>query len=88
MIEQFDIFISYSSKDKYIAYEIASNLIKKGIKVWYDEIEIKWGDSVVEKVTKGIILFSYLKFQNSKYKQQINKKITKFTKQNLHRINS
>lgn len=50
----YDIFISYSSKDKEKAIELAELLKEKGVSVWLDKWEIKAGDSIYEKIRHGI----------------------------------
>lgn len=54
------IFLSHSSKDKSFVRKLATDLKLAGCEVWYDEWEIKVGDSLVEKVTKGINENEYL----------------------------
>jgi hypothetical protein len=48
------IFISYSSKDKKFVERLAKDLKNCGIKPWIDLWEIKVGDSIIDKVEKGI----------------------------------
>ena len=38
---QFDVFLSHSSKDKAVVRPLAERLRKDGLKVWFDEWEIK-----------------------------------------------
>ena len=50
------VFISHASEDKerFVA-GLASKLTEKGVDVWYDEWEIKLGDSLIDKIfEKGI----------------------------------
>jgi hypothetical protein len=54
------VFLSYSKVDKDAAKRIASSLKKKGYLVWYDEWEIKVGDSIIEKITNGIVESDFL----------------------------
>jgi hypothetical protein len=50
-----DIFICHASEDKKgIVRPIVQALTEAGISVWYDEAEIKWGDSVTQKVNQGL----------------------------------
>jgi hypothetical protein len=52
---QRDVFISHSSKDKQdFAKPLADALISAGISVWYDEYEIKLGDSLLQKINEGL----------------------------------
>ncbi|HVT12425.1 MAG TPA: TIR domain-containing protein [Fimbriimonadaceae bacterium] len=50
----YDVFLSYSSKDKAIVRELAERLRKDGLKVWFDEWEVKPGDSIPAKVDEGL----------------------------------
>lgn len=51
---QFDVFLSYSSKDKVIVRDIAEQLRKDGVKVWFDEWALKPGDSIPVKIEEGM----------------------------------
>ena len=51
---QYDVFLSHSSKDKKIIRPLAEHLKKDGIKVWFDEWEIKPGDSIPAKIEEGL----------------------------------
>lgn len=48
------VFISYSSADLAFAKKLANELRSEGIDVWYDQWEIKVGDSIVQKIDDGI----------------------------------
>jgi tetratricopeptide (TPR) repeat protein len=48
------VFISYSSFDRTFAEKLSADLRDMGIGVWFDQWEIKVGDSLVEKIAKGI----------------------------------
>lgn len=54
------VFISYSSKDKKFVDNLAIKLVKDRIKVWVDKWEIKVGDSLIEKIQKGLTESSFL----------------------------
>jgi len=54
------IFLSHSHKDKLFARKLAERLKNAGVKVWIDEAEMKVGDSLIEKIGKGIADTSYL----------------------------
>jgi hypothetical protein len=45
-----DVFLSHSSADKTVVRELAERLRGDGIRVWFDEWEIKFGDSIPEVV--------------------------------------
>lgn len=52
---EYDVFISHASEDKdEIVRPLANALVDKGIKVWYDEFEMKIGDSLRRKIDKGL----------------------------------
>jgi len=48
------VFISHSWSDKPLARKIGQTLRRFGVRVWLDEAEIKLGDSLIEKIRKGI----------------------------------
>ena len=51
----YDIFISHASEDKdAIARPLYNALIEKGISVWFDEADIKLGDSLRRKIDEGL----------------------------------
>jgi len=54
------VFISYCSQDRHFAKKLSSNLGLFGVKVWIDEGEIKVGDSLIEKIRRGIDQVDYL----------------------------
>lgn len=53
-------FISHSSGDNKIAKKIANSLVERGYAVWLDEWEIKVGDSIIDKMNKGIVESDFL----------------------------
>ena len=53
--EQWDVFICYATEDKESVVEpIARALRESKISVWYDEFELKVGDSLRRSIDKGI----------------------------------
>jgi small GTP-binding protein len=50
----FDVFLSYSSKDKAIVRPLAERLRKDGLRVWFDEWELKPGDHLQAKIDDGL----------------------------------
>jgi hypothetical protein len=48
------IFLSHSSKDKEFVRHIANDLQTYDLPVWFDEWEIKVGDSLTQKISDGI----------------------------------
>lgn len=52
---EFDVFVSHASEDKNaFANKFVKELRKRGLRVWYDTDQIRWGDSVREKIDDGI----------------------------------
>jgi len=47
-------FLSHNSNDKPFVRELARDLKRAGIRIWMDEAEIRIGDSIVDKIGKGI----------------------------------
>jgi histidyl-tRNA synthetase len=46
---RWDVFVSHASEDKdAIARPLAKELRSRGLRVWYDEFELKIGDSLSE----------------------------------------
>jgi hypothetical protein len=54
------VFISYSHADRDFVAELADDLIRNRVLVWWDEWEIRVGDSLIEKIQDGISGSSYL----------------------------
>lgn len=53
---EWDLFVSHASEDKEnIVKPLVKELEKYGLRVWYDEFELKIGDSLSESIDKGII---------------------------------
>jgi hypothetical protein len=53
--ETYDVFISHASEDKdEIVRSLAVALSDRGLKVWYDEFTLKIGDSIRQKIDKGL----------------------------------
>ena len=50
----YDVFLSHSSLDKPIVRAIAKRLREDGVKVWFDEWEIKPGDSIPAKIEERL----------------------------------
>lgn len=51
----FDVFISHASEDKdEVVRPLAKALDAGGLSVWYDEFELKIGDSLRRKIDKGL----------------------------------
>lgn len=53
--KEFDFFISHATEDKEeIVRELANILKDNGFEVWYDEFELKIGDSLRKKIDQGL----------------------------------
>lgn len=54
--KQYDFFISHASEDKdEIVRSLADSLKIEGFEVWYDEFELKIGDSLRKKIDAGLV---------------------------------
>ncbi|TAK09082.1 MAG: TIR domain-containing protein, partial [Candidatus Manganitrophaceae bacterium] len=51
---KYDIFLSHSSKDKPIIRDLAKRLKRDGLRIWFDEWEIKPGDVIPLKIQQGL----------------------------------
>lgn len=47
---RYDVFLSHSAQDKDAVREIANRLKSDGVRVWFDEWEIRAGDSIPAKI--------------------------------------
>ena len=54
--EEYDVFVSHATEDKEsFADEFVDILQQKyNLKVWYDAVSIKWGDSMRAEIDKGL----------------------------------
>ena len=58
--KEYDVFISHSSSDKEdFVRPLAVELHSIGVKVWYDEFELKIGDSLRRSIDQGLIKSRY-----------------------------
>lgn len=56
----FDVFVSHASEDKEsLVRPLATALAQHGFKVWYDEFELKVGDSLSKSIDHGLANSSY-----------------------------
>ena len=52
---EYDVFISHASEDKDdVVRPLANALLTAGLRVWYDEFELRIGDSLRRKIDKGL----------------------------------
>lgn len=49
-----DVFLSHSAKDKALVRPLAERLRRDRLSVWFDECEIKPGDSMPAETEKGL----------------------------------
>lgn len=54
------VFVSYSSKDKKFVRRLVYKLEQAGIKVWFDEVELKIGQSLIERLREAIDSVDFL----------------------------
>jgi hypothetical protein len=55
ILESYDVFISHASEDKNeVARPLAEALQALGLNVWYDELNLKIGDSLRAQIARGI----------------------------------
>ncbi|MEO6286662.1 MAG: DUF1883 domain-containing protein [Dyadobacter sp.] len=53
--KSYDVFISHASEDKNdVVRPLANALVEEGLSVWYDEFELRIGDSLRRKIDKGL----------------------------------
>jgi len=58
--KEYDFFISHATEDKEsFVRPLAELLIKNGHKVWYDEFQLKVGDSLRKKIDEGLKFSKY-----------------------------
>jgi tetratricopeptide (TPR) repeat protein len=51
---KYDVFLSHSSKDKAVVRAVAERLRVDGLRVWFDEWELKPGDNIPAKIEDGL----------------------------------
>ena len=54
------IFLSHSHSDKFFARRVATQLRTAGAKVWFDEAELSIGDSIIDRISDGLIDATHL----------------------------
>jgi hypothetical protein len=54
------VFLSHSSKDKPFVLMLAGDICASGIGVWIDNVEILVGDSLIRKISEGIVESNYV----------------------------
>jgi hypothetical protein len=56
---KYDIFISHASEDKDFVKKLVSSLKLEGVTVWFDEQQLKIGDSLREAIDRGLAHSQY-----------------------------
>jgi hypothetical protein len=51
---KYDVLLSHSAKDKAVVRPLAERLRADGLRVWFDEWELKPGDSIPAKIEEGL----------------------------------
>ena len=51
---EYDVFLSHSSRDKAVVRAVAERLRGDGLRVWFDEWEIRPGDSIPAQIETGL----------------------------------
>jgi RNA-directed DNA polymerase len=59
MVREFDVFLSHASEDKPKVRKLKEKLESYGVKVFFDENSIAWGDSIVKKINHGLLKSSF-----------------------------
>jgi hypothetical protein len=54
------VFISHSSRDNALASRLAGDLRKDGFEVWYDNEQIHVGDTIMDKIDRGLSNCDYM----------------------------
>lgn len=58
--DEFDVFISHASEDKEgLVRPLAQAMTKAGIRVWYDEYTLTWGDRLRRSIDRGLASSKY-----------------------------
>ena len=56
-----DVFLCHAREDRApVVRPLATALEQAGISCWYDEAEIRWGDSITQKVNDGLGISRYV----------------------------
>jgi hypothetical protein len=87
---RFDTFICHASEDKIkVARPLAKRLQRHGLKIWYDEFSLSYGDSLsgsidygLSKSDYGIVILSKRFFQKKWPRRELNALISKQVRKN------
>lgn len=81
------VFICHASEDKPFARQLAEGLRSEGAGIWLDELEIRVGDSIIQKVSEGLQGASHLVIVLSKHsvaKPWVSKELSYSLMRQLH----
>ncbi len=56
---QYDVFLSYASEDRVYAAQLAGALQRSRLRVWFDQFEMKLGDSIAKQINQGLAESQY-----------------------------
>lgn len=80
----YDVFISHATEDKDFARPLANALAAKGLSVWYDEFELRIGDSLRQKIDFGlarsrfgVVILSHAFFAKNWTRYELNSLVTR-----------
>jgi hypothetical protein len=51
---KYDVFLSHTAKDKEVVRSVAGRLRADGLRVWFDDWEIRPADDIQEKIEEGL----------------------------------
>lgn len=57
---RYQVFLSYASADEEVARRIADQLRIQGVRVWFDQYELRFGDSIASAIEHAISASDYL----------------------------
>ena len=57
---EYDAFISHANEDKQdVAEPLTKMLEDLGVRVWYDTIKLRHGDSLLQEIQNGLIILRF-----------------------------
>lgn len=88
MVREFDIFLSHASEDKPRVTRLNDRLKKLGVKVFFDQDSISWGDSIVDRINHGLLKSTFfVPFLSNKFSEKgwTNKELNSAISMNVSR---
>ena len=52
--EEYDVFVSYASEDAEFVKSFVEELKKNGVRVWFDQSALGWGDNLRKGIDRGL----------------------------------